>query len=472
MKPSKMPSTLFQKLWDSHTVHSIPGGPDALYIDLHLIHEVTSPVAFLNLQKRNLKVFRPENTLATVDHIVPTANQHLRIKNELARKMVDTLRENCRRHAITFYDLGHDYQGIVHVIGPELGITRPGYSIVCGDSHTSTHGALGTLAFGIGTSEIEMVLATQCILQNKPQAMRIQVNGELRPGILAKDVILHILSKISASGGTGHFIEYTGQVIQNLSMEGRMTVCNMSIESGARGGLIAPDQVTYNYIKGKEFAPQGQEFQMAVDKWEALKSDKDATFDKQLTLEGKDIPHMITFGTNPGMGMSIKDKIPSIADVAPSERPSFKKSLEYMGLKQNETLNETPIDYIFVGSCTNGRIEDLRVFSHFVKGRQKAPSVTAWIVPGSKQVAEKAREEGIVEILSEAGFEMRQPGCSACLAMNDDRIPEGKYALSTTNRNFEGRQGPRARTILAGPLVAAASAVTGKITDPTTLVDH
>lgn len=458
--------TLFDKVWDSHVVDEIKGGPSVLYIDKHLIHEVTSPQAFAGIDSRGLSVFRPENTVATPDHNVPTIDQHLAIKEELSRFQVNKLTENCEKHGVTLYGLNHPYQGIVHVIGPELGITQPGMTMVCGDSHTSTHGAFGSVAFGIGTSEVEMVLATQCILQPKPKKMRINVEGELGKGVTAKDIILYIISQITTSGGTGYFIEYAGSAIRSLSMEGRMTICNMSIESGARGGLIAPDEITFEYVKGREFAPAGADFDKAVEKWKLLKTDDDAVFDKEYTFMASDIEPMITYGTNPGMGAKIIDNIPEEKDIDPAGRATFAKSLQYMGFEPGEKIEGKNVDYVFVGSCTNGRIEDLREVAEFVKGKRKADNITAWIVPGSKQVEKQANEEGITQILEEAGFQLRQPGCSACLAMNEDKIPEGKLAVSTSNRNFEGRQGPGARTMLASPLTAAAVAVTGKVTDP------
>ncbi len=451
-------------------VEEIKGGPSVLYIDKHLVHEVTSPQAFAGIDKRGIKVFRPENTVATPDHNVPTVDQHLAIKDELSRFQVDKLTENCKKHGVTLYGLNHPYQGIVHVIGPELGITQPGMTMVCGDSHTSTHGAFGSVAFGIGTSEVEMVLATQCILQPKPKKMRITIDGELKKGVTAKDLILYIISKISASGGTGYFIEFAGSAIRSLSMEGRMTVCNMSIESGARGGLIAPDQTTFDYVRGREFAPAGAEFDKMVALWKELPSDEDAVFDKELIFDAADIEPMITYGTNPGMGAKINSHIPAVEEIEISTQDSYKKSLAYMGFEAGAAIAGTPVDYIFVGSCTNGRIEDLREVAAFVKGKKKAESVTAWIVPGSKQVEKQANEEGITKILEEAGFKLRQPGCSACLAMNDDKIPEGKLAVATSNRNFEGRQGPGSRTMLASPISAAAAALCGVVTDPRTLL--
>ena len=461
-----MSKTLFDKIWDAHVVSEIEDGPSVLYIDKHLVHEVTRPQAFAGIEKRGIPVFRPQNTVATPDHNVPTIDQHLTIKDELSRFQVNTLTRNCEKHGVTLYGLNHPFQGIVHVIGPQLGLTQPGMTIVCGDSHTSTHGAFGAVAFGIGTSEVEMVLATQCVLQPKPRKMRINVNGKLGDGVTAKDVVLYIISKVTASGGTGYFVEFAGDAIKGLSMEGRMTVCNMSIEMGARGGLIAPDQVTFDYIKDKEFAPKGAEFDKALKKWKTLYTDETAVFDKELTFDAADIEPMITYGTNPGMGTKIVSNIPSLEEIHEKERLSFEKSMNYMGFKAGEVLEGKPVDFVFVGSCTNGRIEDLREVARFVKGKRKADNITAWIVPGSKQVEKQAYEEGLVTVLEEAGFKLRQPGCSACLAMNDDKIPEGKYAVSTSNRNFEGRQGPGARTLLASPRTAAAVAVTGKIIDP------
>jgi len=458
--------TLFDKIWDTHVIEEIKGGPSVLYIDRHLIHEVTSPQAFAGIDKRGLHVFRPDKTVATPDHNVPTVDQHLTIKDELSRYQVNKLKENSEKHGITLYGLNHPYQGIVHVIGPELGITQPGITIVCGDSHTSTHGAFGAVAFGIGTSEVEMVLATQCILQPKPKKMRINVEGTLKKNVTAKDIILYIISKISASGGTGYFIEYAGSTIRNLSMEGRMTICNMSIESGARGGMIAPDETTFNYIRGRKFAPEGTDLENALRKWKELKSDEDAVFDKEITFDAADIDPMITYGTNPGMGMKINAKIPGEKDIAAANLETFRKALKYMGFKPGEPVLGKKVDYVFIGSCTNGRIEDLRMVAEYVKGKKKAGNITAWIVPGSKQVEKQANEEGITKILEAAGFRLRQPGCSACLAMNDDKIPEGKLAVATSNRNFEGRQGPGARTMLASPLTAAAVAVTGMIVIP------
>jgi len=458
--------TLFDKVWDSHVISAINDGPSVVYIDRHLLHEVTSPQAFTGIEKRGIPVFKPQNTFATPDHNVPTINQHLEIRDELSRLQVSRLEENSKKHGITFFGLNHPYQGIVHVVGPELGITQPGMTIVCGDSHTSTHGAFGAVAFGIGTSEVEMVLATQCILQPKPKSMRITVNGKLRAGSGAKDIILYIISKITASGGTGHFIEYDGSAISSLTMEGRMTLSNMSIESGARGGFIAPDQTTFDYIRGREYVPKGAAWEKQIELWKQLYSDKDAVFHTSYTFDAADIEPMITYGTNPGMGMAITGTIPTTQGMEDNARETYLKSLRYMGFEPGEKLLGKKIDYVFIGSCTNGRIEDLREFADFVKGKKKAKDIVVWIVPGSKQVEKQAQKEGLTDILKEAGFEFRQPGCSACLAMNDDKVPEGLYAVSTSNRNFEGRQGPGSRTLLASPLVAAAAAVTGRITDP------
>ncbi len=457
--------TLFDKIWESHIVQDIPNGPSVLYIDKHFIHEVTSPQAFAGLEKRGLSVFRPKNTIATADHNVPTIDQHLPIREELSRKQVQALTENCHRHGITLYGLGHPYQGIVHVIGPELGITQPGMTIVCGDSHTSTHGAFGSIAFGIGTSEVEMVLASQCLLQQKPKQMRITIDGELQQGVTSKDIILHIIALISASGATGYFVEYAGSTIKALSMEARMTICNMSIEMGARGGLIAPDETTFSYVQDRTFAPQGEEFEKAVEYWSTLYSDANAHFDAELHILAETIEPMITFGTNPGMGMGITRTIPALESISASSQPTYRQALEYMGLKPEQSLLGKPIDYVFIGSCTNSRIEDLRLVANIVAGKKKAENVEVWIVPGSKQVEAQAREEGIHEIFEQAGFHLRQPGCSACLGMNEDKIPAGKYCVSTSNRNFEGRQGAQARTMLASPLTAAITAITGVITD-------
>ena len=459
-------TTLFDKIWDSHVVSSIEDGPVQLYIDRHYCHEVTSPQAFDGLRNRNLKVFRPQNTFCTADHNTPTIDQDKPVKDPISRFQLETLKKNAEEFGLPLFDLGHEKNGIVHVIGPENGLTLPGMTVVCGDSHTSTHGAFGCVAFGIGTSEVEMTLATQCILQPKPLKMRINIEGKLNKYVTAKDVILYIISKIGTGGATGYFIEYAGNTIRNMSMDERMTVCNMSIEAGARGGLIAPDDITFEYLKGKEYAPKGEEWDKAVECWKKLKTDEGAEFDKEIFIDASSIEPMITYGTNPGTGMAVNGSIPQISDIDESSKTSFEKMLNYMDFKPGEKLLGKPIDYVFLGSCTNGRIEDLRAFADFVKGKKKADNVIAWIVPGSKKVEKQAQEEGIVDILKEAGFEMRQPGCSACLAMNEDKVPANKYSVSTSNRNFEGRQGPGSRTLLAGPLVAAATAVTGVLTDP------
>lgn len=460
-----MAKTLFEKIWDKHVVKEIPDGPSVLYIDRHFIHEVTSPQAFKGLEKRGLQVFRPKQVVATADHNVPTLNQHLPIKEELSRIQVQTLTENCKKFGIDLYGLGHPYQGIVHVIGPELGVTQPGMTMVCGDSHTSTHGAFGAIAFGIGTSEVEMVLATQCLMQSKPKLMRINVDGELKKGVVSKDIILYIIAKISASGATGYFVEYAGSAIRSLSMEARMTICNMSIEMGARGGMIAPDDITFDYMKGRTFAPKGEDWEKAVAYWRTLYSDADAKFDTEINIDAADIEPMITYGTNPGMGIGVTGHVPALNEVEEKEKPSYEKSLHYMGLEAGANIKGKKIDYVFIGSCTNSRIEDLRMVASFVKGKKKADGVEVWIVPGSKQVEQQAIQEGIDKVFEEAGFMLRQPGCSACLGMNEDKIPAGKYCISTSNRNFEGRQGPNARTFLASPLTAAAAAVTGEVTD-------
>ncbi|WP_299361523.1 3-isopropylmalate dehydratase large subunit [Winogradskyella sp.] len=453
--------TLFDKVWDSHVVSSIENGPQILYIDRHLIHEVTSPQAFNELENRGIPIFRPDQIIATADHNTPTLNQDQPIKDALSRKQLEQLSENCKKNNITLYELGHKYNGIVHVMAPELGITQPGITMVCGDSHTSTHGAFGAIAFGIGTSQVAQVFASQCLLLKKPKSLRVTVNGKLKNGVLPKDVILYIISKLGTNAGTGYFCEYAGSVFEDMSMEGRMTVCNMSIEMGARGGMIAPDQTTFDYIKGRKFSPKGEEFEKKVNYWKTLPTDEGAVFDNEYTFDADDIEPMITYGTNPGMGIKITETIPE------EDNASFKKSLNYMDFKAGERLIDKPINYVFIGSCTNSRIEDFRVAANYIKGKQKADNVTAWLVPGSKQVEAQIIEEGLKAIFDEAGFELRQPGCSACLAMNDDKIPQGEYCVSTSNRNFEGRQGQGARTILASPLVAAATAVEGKIIDIT-----
>jgi 3-isopropylmalate/(R)-2-methylmalate dehydratase large subunit len=445
-----MSKTLFDKVWDTHVVRKIEGGPDVLFIDRHLIHEVTSPVAFLGLKSRGIKVLYPKRTFATADHNTPTINQHLPVQDPLSANQLKALESNSNEYGISYWGLGHQKNGIVHVVGPEYGITQPGATIVCGDSHTSTHGAFGAIAFGIGTSEVEMVLATQCIMQEKPKKMRININGKLGKGVTPKDVALFIISQLSTSGG-------------------RMTVCNLSIEMGARGGMIAPDETTINYVKGREFSPKGEAWDKALTYYQSLKSDSDAIFNIEYSYDGASIEPMITYGTNPGMGMGISNSIPNANDVE-GGAASYAKSLNYMGFNEGESMMGKTVDYVFIGSCTNGRIEDFRAFTSIVKGKKKADHVTAWLVPGSHIVEAQIKEEGLLDILNEAGFTLRQPGCSACLAMNDDKIPAGKYAVSTSNRNFEGRQGPGSRTMLASPLVAAAAAITGVVTDPRTLI--
>ncbi len=456
-----MGKTLFDKVWDAHVVHTIDNGPQILYIDRHLIHEVTSPQAFNELKERGIPVFRPKQIIATADHNTPTQNQDQPIADELSRNQLEQLSENCQKNNITLFELGHKYNGIVHVMAPELGVTQPGITMVCGDSHTSTHGAFGAIAFGIGTSQVAQVFASQCLLINKPKSLRISVNGELKAGVLPKDVILYIIAKLGTNSGTGYFCEYAGNVFEEMSMEGRMTVCNMSIEMGARGGMIAPDQTTFDYLKGKSFAPKNGDFQKKVDYWKTLPTDVDAQFDKEYHFDASDIEPMLTYGTNPGMGIKISDHIPDFNDI------SFEKSLKYMNFKKGDSLIDKPINFVFIGSCTNSRIEDFRVAANYIKGKQKADNVTAWLVPGSKQVEAQIIKEGLKTVFEEAGFELRQPGCSACLAMNDDKIPQGEYCVSTSNRNFEGRQGQGSRTILASPLIAAATAVEGKIIDIT-----
>lgn len=455
-----MANTLFDKVWQAHIVERIPKGPEVLYIDRHFIHEVTTPQAFAELEKRGISIFRKQRIIATADHNVPTENQHLPIRDPLSRKQVETLSENCRKHQIKLFGLGHEYQGIVHVIGPELGLTLPGMTIVCGDSHTSTHGAFGSIAFGIGTSQVAMAMASQCILQSRPKQMRIQIEGKLKKGVTPKDVILHIISQLGTDGATGHFVEYSGSVFEQMSMEGRMTVCNMSIEMGAKGGMIAPDETTFSYIKGRKFAPKGMEWESALVYWQSLCTDVNAHFDKEHYFDAADIGPMITYGTHPGMGIKISENIP-----VNTEDENHKKSLNYMGLQEGESLIGKSIDYVFIGSCTNARIEDLRLVARIVRNKKKAEGLQAMIVPGSQQVARQAREEGLDRIFRAAGFELRQAGCSACLGMNEDKIPSGAYCVSTSNRNFQGRQGPGARTLLASPLVAAITAIEGKIVD-------
>jgi 3-isopropylmalate/(R)-2-methylmalate dehydratase large subunit len=460
-----MSKTLFDKVWDSHLVRRVEDGPDVIFIDRHLVHEVTSPVAFLGLKNRGIKVMFPEKTFAVADHNTPTINQHLPVTNIESANQLDALERNTKEFGVSHWGLGHEKNGVVHVVAPENGVIVPGATVVCGDSHTSTHGAFGAIAFGIGTSEVEMVLASQNIMQAKPKKMRINVKGELSKGVTPKDVALYIIAQLSTSGATGYFVEYAGDVFEKMTMEGRMTVCNLSIEMGARGGMIAPAQTTFDYVQGREFAPKGEAWDNAMEYWKTLKTDDDAVFDKELTFDASDIEPMITYGTNPGMGIGVTKDVPSVEETKEGKE-TFGKSLEYMDFKEGESMIGKPIDYVFLGSCTNGRIEDFRAFTEIVKGKKKADNVTAWLVPGSHIVETQIKEEGLLDILNEAGFELRQPGCSACLAMNDDKIPAGKYSVSTSNRNFEGRQGPGSRTLLASPLVAAAAAVTGKVTDP------
>lgn len=465
-----MANTLFDKIWDAHVVQQVTEGPTQLYIDRLYCHEVTSPQAFSGLRARGLKCFRPEKIFCMPDHNTPTHDQDKPIADPVSKAQVDTLAKNAEEFGLTHFGMMNKKNGIIHVVGPERGLTLPGMTIVCGDSHTSTHGAMGAVAFGIGTSEVEMVMASQCILQSRPKTMRITVDGTLGKGVTAKDVALYMMSKMTTSGATGYFVEYAGEVIRNLTMEGRLTLCNLSIEMGARGGMVAPDEVTFNYLKGREYAPKGEEWEKAVAYWKTLKSEEDAVFDKEVHYDAADIQPMLTYGTNPGMGMAVSASIPTTDGMGEAEKTSFGKSMQYMGFCEGETLLGKPVDYVFLGACTNGRIEDFRAFASVVKGRKKADNITAWLVPGSWMVDEQIRKEGLDKILHEAGFEIRQPGCSACLAMNDDKIPAGKYAVSTSNRNFEGRQGPGARTLLASPLTAAAAAVTGVITDPRTLI--
>jgi len=462
--------TLFDKIWDAHVVSTVEDGPTQLYIDRLYCHEVTSPQAFSGMRDRGLKCFRPEKIFCMPDHNIPTLNQDKEIVDPISRNQVAALDKNAKDFGLNYFGMGHKKNGIIHVVGPENGLTLPGMTIVCGDSHTSTHGAMGAIAFGIGTSEVEMVMASQCVLQSRPKTMRITVDGKLSKGVTAKDIALYIIAKMTTGGATGYFVEYAGEAVKDLTMEGRLTLCNLSIEMGARGGMIAPDEKTIEYIKGREYAPKGEAWDKAVEYWKTLKSDSDAVFDKEITFKAEDIEPMITYGTNPGMGLGITSNIPTIESVPEAGRISYAKSLEYMGFKAGDSMLGKKIDYVFLGSCTNGRIEDFREFTSFVKGKKKAANVVAWLVPGSWAVDQQIREEGLDKILNEAGFELRQPGCSACLAMNEDKVPAGKYSVSTSNRNFEGRQGPGARTLLASPLVAAAAAITGEITDPRVLM--
>ena len=463
-------NTLFDKIWDKHVVQTVNEGPTQLYIDRLYCHEVTSPQAFDGLRARGIKCLRPEKIFCMPDHNTPTRNQDKPIADEVSRTQVDTLARNAKEFGLNHFGMMNPKNGIIHVVGPERGLTLPGMTIVCGDSHTSTHGAMGAVAFGIGTSEVEMVLASQCILQTRPKTMRITVDGTLKKGVTAKDVALYMMSKMTTSGATGYFVEYAGSAVRSLSMEGRLTLCNLSIEMGARGGMVAPDETTFEYIKDREYAPKGEEWDKALAYWKTLRSDDDAVFDKEVTFKAEDIEPMITYGTNPGMGMGITEAIPTTDGMSETEKGSFLKSMDYMGFRPGEKLLGKPVDYVFLGACTNGRIEDFRAFASIVKGRKKADRITAWLVPGSWMVDAQIREEGLDKVLEAAGFEIRQPGCSACLAMNEDKIPAGKYSVSTSNRNFEGRQGPGSRTLLASPLTAAAAAVTGVITDPRELM--
>ncbi len=459
-------NTLFDKIWDAHVVQNVNDGPTQLYIDRLYCHEVTSPQAFDGLRRRKLKPFRPKQITCMPDHNIPTHDQDKPIEDPVSRNQVETLSANVKEFGLTYFGVMHPDNGIIHVVGPEKGLSLPGMTIVCGDSHTSTHGAMGAIAFGIGTSEVEMVMASQCILQQKPKTMRITIEGKLGKGITAKDLALYLMSKLTTSGATGYFVEYAGEAVTNLSMEGRLTLCNLSIEMGARGGIVAPDDVTFNYVRNKEYAPKGEDLEKAIARWKKLKSDDDAQFDKEYSFSADDIEPRITYGTNPGMGIGISECIPCKESIAQESVASFDKALHYMGFSAGEKLVGHKIDYVFLGACTNGRIEDFRAFASIVKGRKKNEDVVAWLVPGSWNVLRQIKAEGLDKIFEQAGFELRQPGCSACLAMNDDQIPEGKYCVSTSNRNFEGRQGRGARTILASPLVAAAAAVEGKIADP------
>lgn len=459
-------NTLFDKIWDRHVVQKVEDGPTQLYVDRLYCHEVTSPQAFSGLRERGLGCLRPGQIFCMPDHNTPTRDQDKPIEDSVSRRQVETLEANAKAFGLTHYGMMSPDNGIIHVVGPEKGLSLPGMTIVCGDSHTSTHGAVGAVAFGIGTSEVEMVMASQCILQQKPKSMRITINGSLGVGVTAKDIALYLMSRLTTSGATGYFVEYSGSVVKNLTMEGRLTLCNLSIEMGARGGFVAPDEVTFEYLKGRDYAPKGKDWDSALAYWRTLRSDDNAVFDKELSFDAADIEPRITYGTNPGMGIGVSEEIPQIDTIDESGKASFLKSLEYMGFNPGQKLLGHAVDYVFLGACTNGRVEDFRAFASIVKGRKKSENIIAWLVPGSWAVDRQIRAEGLDKVLSEAGFEIRQPGCSACLAMNEDKVPAGKYCVSTSNRNFEGRQGPGARTILASPLVAAAAAVTGKITDP------
>ena len=457
--------TMLDKIWTNHVVSEGAGKPSVLYIDTHLIHEVTSPQAFSVLRERGLKVHRPERTFATMDHAIPTRALALDLWPSDALLQVQTLRKNCEDFGITLFDLGGHDQGIVHVIGPEQGITQPGSTIVCGDSHTSTHGAFGALAFGIGTSEVSHVMATQCLMQNKPKSFSVKVNGQLGPGVTAKDVVLAIIAKIGTGGGTGHVLEYRGEVIENLDMAGRMTVCNMSIEAGARAGMIAPDATTFEYLKGKPYSPQGEAWERAVAKWKTLATDEGAVFDKSIELDGSEIPPMVSYGTNPGQAIGVGERVPDPQKMASNDKLATSQALDYMNLKPGAPIKGQPIDVVFIGSCTNGRLEDLRAAAKVARGRRVMESVRALVVPGSKRVRAAAESEGLDKIFKDSGFEWREAGCSMCLAMNDDKAASGEYVASTSNRNFRGRQGPGSRTMLMSPAMAAAAAVHGKVVD-------
>jgi 3-isopropylmalate/(R)-2-methylmalate dehydratase large subunit len=463
------PRTLFQKVWDSHVVAQEPARPAVLYIDLHLIHEVTSPQAFSGLRARGLGVRRPDRTVATMDHSTPTLPKSLVVIDDQAKAQMRQLELNCEEFGVELFALGHKRNGIVHVIGPELGLTQPGMTVVCGDSHTSTHGAFGALAFGIGTSEVEHVLASQCLLQRKPKTLEVRVEGQLMPGVTAKDIILALCAKIGTHGATGHVIEYTGPAIRALDMEGRMTVCNMSIEAGARAGMIAPDETTFQFLKGRERAPKGADWDAAVERWRELRTDEGASYDYTVTIDASKLEPMITFGTNPGMGVQITEPVP-IEDEHGASAAVFHKSLAYMGIEAGKPLLGQKIDVVFIGSCTNSRISDLRMAASVFSGRKVAEGVRTLVVPGSHEIKEQAEAEGLDRIFKEAGAEWREPGCSMCIAMNGDHLEPGQYAVSTSNRNFEGRQGKGGRTFLASPLTAAAAAVTGEVTDVRTLL--
>jgi 3-isopropylmalate/(R)-2-methylmalate dehydratase large subunit len=464
-----MAKTLFQKVWESHVVMEEPGRPSVLYIDLHLIHEVTSPQAFSGLRARGLKVRRPDRTVATMDHSTPTLPKHLQVIDAEARAQLSQLEKNCAEFGIRLFPLGDSKNGIVHVVGPERGFTQPGMTIVCGDSHTSTHGAFGSLAFGIGTSEVEHVLASQCLLQTKPKTMEVRIEGKLSSGVTAKDIILALIAKIGTAGGTGYVLEYTGSAIRALEMEARMTVCNMSIEGGARAGMIAPDDYTYQFVSGREYAPKGADFDRAVERWKQLPSDAGATYDTRVDIDADKLEPMITYGTHPGMGVAITQALPNASDFVGAERAAFEKAMQYMGLEAGKPLLGHKVDVVFVGSCTNSRISDLRAAASIMKGRKVASGVRTLVVPGSHDIKKQAEAEGLDRVFTEAGAEWREPGCSMCIAMNGDQLSPGQYAVSTSNRNFEGRQGKGGRTFLASPLTAAAAAVTGKVTDVRTL---